>query len=89
MPIEAAQPKEKEKPAQNQEPIFVSRGKRIIKMGNQIKALGTYVFHCRHCDCIFEANSEDYTKHWVMGEMYCTSNCPCCGKQAYGEPKNG
>lgn len=87
MPKEAI--KTNEETIQVQEPIFVSRGKRIIKMGNQIKALGTYVFHCSNCDCIFEADSEDYTKHWLMGEMYCTSNCPCCGKQTYGEARRG
>lgn len=50
---------------------------KVIKEGNKDKLKHTKVFECQYCDCVFEANSNEYWGGGARDPDYYAS-CPCC-----------
>jgi len=58
---------------------------RILRNGLPDMARPVVRFHCKVCDCLFEAERHEYTtENDYRNGYYHRARCPCCGKDVTG-----
>lgn len=58
---------------------------RVLRNGNPAAARPVVRFHCKICDCEFEAERHEYTtENDYRNGYYHRARCPCCGKDVTG-----
>lgn len=54
---------------------------KMIQEGNLDKLKQVIRFQCDDCDCIFEANHNEYEIKEFYIDTYYVCECPCCGNR--------
>ena len=58
---------------------------KIIKEGNLNQLMKVKRFECQYCNCIFEANKDEYKTGTQYNDRYYYCECPYCKNKVYLE----
>lgn len=56
---------------------------KILKQGKINK--NPKQFNCPICDCVFEADVNEYCQFTPTDKQFFVTDCPCCGTRVYKE----